>query len=74
MVGQNMKACCDFEIMDIRNNYFMVKFDNEDDQGMAMDDGPWMNFNDYYPEQAWTHEFILVVNIDKTLVWICFLG
>lgn len=60
--------------MGIRNYFFMVKFDNEDDQGMVMDNDPWMIFHHFFMEQTWTREFILAVNIDKALIWICFLG
>ncbi|OIW09894.1 hypothetical protein TanjilG_32043 [Lupinus angustifolius] len=37
----------DFEIMDICNGYYMVKFEEEVDRTKVMDEGPWMIFDQY---------------------------
>lgn len=61
--------------MDMGNDFFMVKFDNECDRTKVMDEVPWMIFDHYLMVQTWTPEFISpTAKIDKTMVWICFLG
>lgn len=62
-----------FEILDIGNGYFMVKFDNEDDQNKVIVDGPWMIFDHYLTVRTWFVDFIsLQATIVKTMVWIQF--
>lgn len=64
-----------FEIMDIGNDFFMVKFDIEPGRLKVMEQGPWMIFDHYLTVQTWLPEFMSpVAKIDKTLVWIRFPG
>ena len=64
-----------FEILDIGNGYFMVKFDNEDDQNKVIVDGPWMIFDHYIVVQNWVLDFVSSKEIIKsTLVWLPFLS
>ena len=36
-----------FDIMDISNNFYMVKFDTGMDKTKVMEEGPWMIFDHY---------------------------
>lgn len=64
-----------FEILDIGNYYFMVKFDDAADREKVMDGGPWMVFDHYLTVQTWSPEFASpTAKINKTMVWIRFPG
>ena len=41
------KLSANFDIMDVGNGYFMVKFDNQVDREKVIKEGPWM-INDHY--------------------------
>lgn len=47
-LGKLWKLMAGFDLIDIDNDYFMVKFDLEGDRVNVMEGGPWMNF-DHYP-------------------------
>lgn len=65
----------DFDIMDIDNGFFMVKFDIPEDCERVLSGGPWMVFDHYLVVTAWTTEFISPeARVDKAMVWIRFLG
>lgn len=67
------KLSSTFDLMDIGNVFFMVKFDVEADRLKVMDGGPWMVFDHYLTGQQWTPDFVSpVAKIDKTMVWIRF--
>ncbi|CAJ2671540.1 unnamed protein product [Trifolium pratense] len=69
------KLTSDFDIMDINNGFFMVKFDLEADRLKVMDGGPWMVFDRYLSVQSWSADFVSpTAKIDRTMVWIRFPG
>lgn len=69
------KLVAGFEIMDIGNDFFMVKFDNEKDRSKVMEEGPWMIFDHYLTVQSWSPDFVSpIAQIEKTMVWIRFPG
>lgn len=47
-LGKLWKLMAGFDMIDIDNDYFMVKFDLEGDRVNVMEGVPWMNF-DHYP-------------------------
>lgn len=64
-----------YDIMDIDNGYFMVKFDLAEDRERALSGGPWMIFDHYLAVTHWSPDFVSPnATIDKTLVWIRFPG
>ena len=64
-----------FEMVDVGNGFFMVKFDLEEDRYKVMTGGLWMVFDHYLAIQTWMPEFISPkAKIQKTLVWIRFSG
>ncbi|GAU41147.1 hypothetical protein TSUD_190470 [Trifolium subterraneum] len=69
------KLTSGFDIMDINNGFFMVKFDLEADRVKVMDGGPWMVFDHYLSVQSWSADFVCpTAKIDRTMVWIRFPG
>lgn len=62
-------------MMDIGNNFFMLKFNLGEDKNLVMDGGPWMVFDHYLAVQLWTPEFVaMTATINKTMMWIRFPG
>lgn len=62
-----------FDIMDVGNGFFMVKFDLPVDKEKVINDGPWMIFYHCLAVRTWVPDFVSSdVKIDKTLVWIRF--
>ncbi|KAG6793276.1 hypothetical protein POTOM_002474 [Populus tomentosa] len=60
-----------FELMDIGNGYFMVKFDIAEDRERIINGGPWMIFDYYLTMQKWTADFVASsVVINRTMVWV----
>lgn len=61
--------------MDVDNGFYMVKCDLPSDKEKIMSEGPWMLFDHYLAVSQWTPEFALpVARVEKTMVWIRFLG
>ncbi|CAA0815636.1 Unknown protein [Striga hermonthica] len=64
-----------FELIDLANGFFMVKFTREEDRETAMNGGPWMLSGHYVTVQKWTPQFNPFNElIENTLVWIQFAG
>ncbi|XP_020240070.1 uncharacterized protein LOC109818934 [Cajanus cajan] len=64
-----------FELLDVSNGYFMVKFDLEADREWVMQGVPWMLFDHYLIVRPWSPEFVAsATKVDSTLVWIRFPG
>lgn len=62
-----------FEILDVDNNYFLVKIDLQADKERVTSWGPWMLFYNYLCVAHWTPEFASPSTIiKKTLVWVRF--
>ncbi|XP_020232532.1 uncharacterized protein LOC109812970 [Cajanus cajan] len=62
-----------FELIDISQGYFMVKFDLAADTEKVMQGGPWMLFDHYLIVRPWSPEFVAAdAKVDSTLVWVRF--
>ncbi|XP_006601654.1 uncharacterized protein LOC114391698 [Glycine soja] len=67
------KLVAGFDILDIGNHFYMVKFDTTEDRQKVIEGGPWMIFDHYLTIQTWTPDFISpTAKIDKTMVWVRF--
>ena len=65
------KLAGDFELMDVSNGFFMVRFDIKDDRTKVIDDGPWMIFDHYLAARRLSADFNpATAKINKTMVWI----
>ncbi|XP_045802696.1 uncharacterized protein LOC123896340 [Trifolium pratense] len=59
------------ELMDVRNAFYMVKFDGEEDKNKVINEGPWMIYDRYLMVRQWTPNFnASTAKIDKTMAWI----
>lgn len=69
------KLTGDFELMDVDNGFYMVKFDQEADCDKVISEGPWMIFDHYLAVATWRLDFVSTsTKIERTLVWIRFPG
>lgn len=70
-----MEALRGFDILDVDNGFFMVKFDLPVDKETVTAGGPWMLFNHYLCVFHWSPKFASPnARIQKTLVWVRFPG
>ncbi|MBA0631919.1 hypothetical protein Godav_000746 [Gossypium davidsonii] len=62
-------------IMDLKNDYFLVKLQEEDDYVRALTKGPWIVFGHYLTMQPWTEYFSMSQPYPSNVViWIRFPG
>ena len=60
-----------FDIIDLGFGFFLIKFDNGDDRGKAVEGGPWMMFDHYLLIRPWSLDIVASsAKIDTTLMWI----
>lgn len=61
-------------MMDLRRQFFMVRFELEEEYMAALVGGPWRAFRNYLMVQAWSPEFDpLKDEIVTTPVWVRFI-
>ncbi|XP_057452267.1 uncharacterized protein LOC130744090 [Lotus japonicus] len=61
----------DFDLLDIDNGFYLVKFDIAADRSKVMEGGPWMIFDHYLTVATWSKEFLSsLAKVSKTLAWI----
>ncbi|KAK2353453.1 zinc ion binding / nucleic acid binding protein [Trifolium repens] len=64
-----------FEMRDVDNGFYTVKFDLAADKEKVVSDGPWMIFDHYLAVSHWSPDFISPeATVERTLVWIRFPG
>ena len=64
-----------FEMMDVGNGLFMVKFNVPEDWEKVLCGGPWMIFDHYLVVSQWSPDIISPASkVERTMVWIIFLG
>ncbi|KAH9669745.1 hypothetical protein KPL70_021920 [Citrus sinensis] len=60
-----------FSIIDLANDYYLVRFQNEGDVEYALTEGPWTIMGHYLFVQQWTPEFDATTNrVDRIVAWI----
>ncbi|XP_057426536.1 uncharacterized protein LOC130719965 [Lotus japonicus] len=65
------RLTADFDLLDIDNGFFMVKFDLAADRTKVMEGGPWMIFDHYLAVSTWNKDFLSpLAKVSKTLAWI----
>ena len=65
----------DYMVVDLDNDYFMVKFDDEEDYSQALLNGLWTVFSHYLLVQPWNPSFSIDdINLSTVATWIRFLG
>ncbi|XP_057432706.1 uncharacterized protein LOC130725505 [Lotus japonicus] len=60
-----------FEVIEVHNGYFFVKFDSQEDKVKVLTGAPWMIFDHYLSVKPWTSDFVAADSkINTTAVWI----
>ena len=60
-----------FEIIDLANDYFLIRFNNEKDVEYALTEGPWTVMGHYLSVQKWPPDFDVANNkFDRIVAWI----
>ncbi|KAH9704483.1 reverse transcriptase domain-containing protein [Citrus sinensis] len=61
----------DFSVIDLENNYFLIRLKSPEDDVYALTEGPWVIFGHYLTVQPWTPQFdSTVTDLDSAIVWI----
>ncbi|XP_057443937.1 uncharacterized protein LOC130736106 [Lotus japonicus] len=61
----------EFDLLDVDNDFFLVKFDREEDKKKVIDGGPWVIFDHYLAVATWNRSFICpAAQITSTLAWV----
>ncbi|KAH9660249.1 DUF4283 domain-containing protein [Citrus sinensis] len=61
----------DFSIIDLENNYFLIRLNSPEDAVYALTKGPWVIFGHYLTVQPWTPQFdSIITEIASVIVWI----
>ncbi|XP_057443213.1 uncharacterized protein LOC130735131 [Lotus japonicus] len=61
----------DFDMIDVGNGFYMVKFDIKEDKEKVVNGGPWMVFNHYLAVSTWSPKFISsAARVTNTLAWV----
>ncbi|QHN98184.1 RNA-directed DNA polymerase [Arachis hypogaea] len=64
-----------FQVLDVGNGYFLVKFDAFEDQERVLLGGPWMISGFYLAVKPWSPEFYSEEEVfGSTMVWVRFYG
>lgn len=70
-----METICSFQLVDLENDYFLVKFRDNEDFHHALTGGPWMIYGHYLTVQPWNYSFSTETDRPKTIVgWVRFPG
>ncbi|KAK9200018.1 hypothetical protein WN944_015213 [Citrus x changshan-huyou] len=65
------KPSMGFSVIDLENNYFLIRFRAAGDAIDAMTKGPWIIFSHYLTVQPWTPDFdSTIANLNHVTVWI----
>ena len=61
----------DFSVIDLENNYFLIRLKSPEDDVYALTEGPWVIFGHYLTVQPWTPQFdSTITDLDSAIVWI----
>ena len=67
------KLSAGFEVMDVGNGYFMIKFDRPEDREKVIAKGPGMLNDHYLAVKKWSVDFNPLDDcFGRTMVWVCF--
>ena len=70
-LGLLWNSTSDFSIIDLENNYFLVRFKSKEDVDFALSQGPWTIMEHYLIVRPWTQHFDnLKEECDSFIAWI----
>lgn len=71
----SLEAFLIFQLMDIDNDYYLVKFESNLDYNSVISKGPWVVYGYYLTVQSWSTEFSSLEAFSQNMVaWIRILG
>ncbi|MBA0730755.1 hypothetical protein Golax_025858 [Gossypium laxum] len=60
-----------FQLMDLENDYYLIRFNSEDDYNKVVFGGPWVIFGQYLTVRLWSTDFSTSQSkVDTQLVWV----
>ncbi|MBA0701489.1 hypothetical protein Goari_027295, partial [Gossypium aridum] len=60
-----------FQLIDLENDFYLVRFQDKDDFDKVLMSGLWVIFGHYLMERLWSSDFSIANNnLDKQVVWI----
>ncbi|KAJ4823210.1 hypothetical protein Tsubulata_007569 [Turnera subulata] len=59
-----------FQVVDLDNDYFLVRFEKREDYGHVLANGPWMIQGSYITVQSWSAGFDVSREPTRTVVWV----
>ncbi|XP_039020895.1 uncharacterized protein LOC120152846 [Hibiscus syriacus] len=60
-----------FQLIDLDNDYFLVRFESDRDYTNVLTEGPWVNFGSYLTVQPWSHSFDTTdSHPSQVIIWI----
>ncbi|KAH9745834.1 DUF4283 domain-containing protein [Citrus sinensis] len=61
----------DFSVIDLENNYFLIRLNSPEDAIYALTEGPWVIFGHYLTVQPWRPSFdSTITEIASAVVWV----
>ncbi|KAK9193105.1 hypothetical protein WN944_003802 [Citrus x changshan-huyou] len=65
------KTTMSFSVIDLENNYFLIRFRSSSDAVDALTKGPWLIMGNYLTVQPWTPTFdFTTTTMDQVTIWI----
>ncbi|KAL4297268.1 hypothetical protein GQ457_12G007760 [Hibiscus cannabinus] len=65
------KPLGDLQLIDLENNYFLVRFADSRDYSMVFTEGPWTIFGSYLTVQPWSRSFSTTEkHLSHVIVWV----
>ncbi|MBA0582139.1 hypothetical protein Gorai_024290 [Gossypium raimondii] len=59
------------QLMDLENDYYLIRFNSEDDYNKVVFGGPWVIFGQYLTVRLWSKDFSTSQSkVDTQLVWV----
>ncbi|KAK5825759.1 hypothetical protein PVK06_020624 [Gossypium arboreum] len=68
-IQSQWKLSQQFHLMDMKNGYFLVKFQSHVDYDKALTQGPWIVLGQYFIVQLWTSEFDPLHKLSLAMRW-----
>ncbi|MFQ6670745.1 hypothetical protein Gotur_035544 [Gossypium turneri] len=60
-----------FQLMDLENDYYLARFNDEEDHNNVLTNGPWVIFGQYLIVRPWSPTFSTSQNeVDTQVVWV----
>nr|KJB73317.1 hypothetical protein B456_011G227300 [Gossypium raimondii] len=66
---------CSFQLIDFENDYYLARFNDEEDYNKVLTNRPWVIFGQYLTVRHWSPDFSTTqVEVGIQVVWVCLSG